>query len=118
MPTGEQNVFAITDDALQSLIDHLNPIDNRLSSDLIQYKISNKIYFDELKKKIKEKKKELKQKELHQAQLIRDFIYTDNIPAERIQNLLCYERTNPEQFIRFIYDHSDPVMHTIRLLAY
>ena len=118
MPTGEEETFSKIDHDLQSLVDQLNPLDNKLSSDLLQYKISNKIYFEELKKKIKEKKKELKEKELMQAQLIRDFLFKDNVPAERIQNMLSYEMANPEQFIRFIYDNSDPVMKALKVLAY
>lgn len=115
----EVHTGRVIDQSLQQLIDRLEKLDNKLSSEVIAFKSNANHFFHHLGNHIRKSKEQRYAEQMNRVYSVQQGIVQDRIPAERIFNLLHYARKNDAQaLLQMLYEQSDPVFESVKVLVF
>lgn len=104
--------------ATQQLINEVMPFDNRIASEMIQWKLEQERMFEHFKKQITKRKKEKSEASIASAMAIRNYLLPAGKPQERAENIAAFTGEYYDTFIQYLYQRIFPLSHTVDVLAW
>lgn len=102
----------------QQLIDEVMPFDNRIASEMIQWKLEQERKFEQFRKQMTKRKKEKSEASIDSVLAIRNHLLPAGKPQERAENLATFTGDYYDSFIQYLYQRIFPLSHTVDVLAW
>lgn len=118
-PTHEKDYSQEISLIYQKMINELEGLDTSLMAEMIKLKKQHEIQLEQFSKQIKKRKLELESNRLEQLFSIRNELFPNEVPAERVNNILHYVRMNDhDAFVGLLFKNASTITKSVKLLSW